>query len=204
MFSSSQPPHRLWGPPTFLWSGYREDKVAGALSWSSPPSSAKINNSWSYTSPHPHVFMAWCYIKHWDNLPFVFCWLYYLTACSKTWRHLVWRNFYQNIRRHIPEESICRVTAVRTSHLTFFSVPFPPRPNILSAVLSPKRCQHTGNIVSTHPYVARFRQYNSSSCDKLLSDIVQYTVQSEHDFLPQLVTGNTPINSGHQRALFSV
>jgi hypothetical protein len=36
----------------------------------SPPSSAKVKNTWSYTSTPPHVLMAWCLIKHSDNFAF--------------------------------------------------------------------------------------------------------------------------------------
>jgi hypothetical protein len=30
----------------------------------SPPPSAEVKNSWSYTSTPPHVFMAWHSVKH--------------------------------------------------------------------------------------------------------------------------------------------
>jgi hypothetical protein len=36
----------------------------------SVPSSAKIKNSWSYTSTPPYVFMAWCLVNHEDNFTF--------------------------------------------------------------------------------------------------------------------------------------
>jgi hypothetical protein len=35
----------------------------------SPPSSAEVNNARSYTSTPQYVFMAWCLVKHRDNLP---------------------------------------------------------------------------------------------------------------------------------------
>jgi len=51
--------------------------VAGALSMGvkqpgheadhSPPSSAKIMNTWSYTSNPQYIFMAWCLVKHRNN-----------------------------------------------------------------------------------------------------------------------------------------
>jgi hypothetical protein len=37
----------------------------------SPLSSAKIKNVWSYTFFSPNVFIAWCLIKHGDNITFV-------------------------------------------------------------------------------------------------------------------------------------
>jgi hypothetical protein len=36
----------------------------------SPPSSADIKNAWSYTSTPPHVFTAWCVMKHRGNFTF--------------------------------------------------------------------------------------------------------------------------------------
>jgi hypothetical protein len=36
----------------------------------SPPSSAEVKNSWSYTSTPQYVFMAWCLLKHRDNFTF--------------------------------------------------------------------------------------------------------------------------------------
>jgi hypothetical protein len=40
-------------------------KVTAA--WSSPPTSAKINNLWYYTSILSYIIMTWCLIKHRDN-----------------------------------------------------------------------------------------------------------------------------------------
>jgi hypothetical protein len=34
----------------------------------SPPTNVKIKNIWSCTSTLPYIFMAWCSIKHMDNL----------------------------------------------------------------------------------------------------------------------------------------
>jgi hypothetical protein len=38
----------------------------------SPPSSAKVNNSWSYTSTPQYIFVAWCLVKHRDNFTLYF------------------------------------------------------------------------------------------------------------------------------------
>jgi hypothetical protein len=35
-------------------------------------SSAEVKNGWSYASTPPSVFMAWCLVKHRDNLTFTF------------------------------------------------------------------------------------------------------------------------------------
>jgi hypothetical protein len=43
----------------------------------SPPSSAEVKNSWSYTSTPQYVFMEWCLVKHMDNFT-----LPYLTILS--------------------------------------------------------------------------------------------------------------------------
>jgi hypothetical protein len=61
----------------------------------SPPSSAKVENVWNYTSTHPYVFMAWCLLNqgiclhslvlnHRDNI----------TLCLLQYIILIWaRNF---------------------------------------------------------------------------------------------------------------
>jgi len=36
----------------------------------SPPFSAAVKNTWSYTSTPPYVFVAWCLVKHRDNFTF--------------------------------------------------------------------------------------------------------------------------------------
>jgi hypothetical protein len=41
----------------------------------SPPSSAEVNNVWSYTSTPQYVFMAWCLIKHRENFTFIYLFL---------------------------------------------------------------------------------------------------------------------------------
>jgi hypothetical protein len=35
-----------------------------------PPSSAEVENAWSYTSTPQYVFMVWCLVKHRDNFIF--------------------------------------------------------------------------------------------------------------------------------------
>jgi hypothetical protein len=54
--------------------GYTQPHIQGALSLGvkrpgsetdhSPPSSAEIKNTWSYTSTPQYAFMAWCLVKH--------------------------------------------------------------------------------------------------------------------------------------------
>jgi hypothetical protein len=38
-----------------------------------PLSSIAVKNAWSYTSTPRYVFMAWCLVKHRDNLPLPDC-----------------------------------------------------------------------------------------------------------------------------------
>jgi hypothetical protein len=55
-------------------------RVPGALSlWvkkpereadHSPPSSAEVKNTWSYTSTPPYAFTDWCLVKHRNNFTF--------------------------------------------------------------------------------------------------------------------------------------
>jgi len=40
--------------------------------------SAEVKNAWSYTSTTPHVFIAWCLVKHRDSFTFY-------TSCNKRW-----------------------------------------------------------------------------------------------------------------------
>jgi hypothetical protein len=35
-----------------------------------PPSSEDVKNDWSYASSSQHLLMAWCLVKHRDNLIF--------------------------------------------------------------------------------------------------------------------------------------
>jgi hypothetical protein len=49
-----------------------EVKRAGREADHSPPSSAEVNNAWSYTSTPPNVFMTWCLVKHTDVCTFTF------------------------------------------------------------------------------------------------------------------------------------
>jgi hypothetical protein len=43
-------------------------KRSGREADHSPPSSVEVKNAWSCTSTHPYVFMAWCLVKHRDDL----------------------------------------------------------------------------------------------------------------------------------------
>jgi hypothetical protein len=64
----------------FLWS--TPSRVAGALTPRvkrpgsevdhSPPCSAKVKNTWSYTSTSQYVFVTWCLLKHRDNFSLTF------------------------------------------------------------------------------------------------------------------------------------
>jgi hypothetical protein len=67
IFASSPLPDRLWSPASIVSSGYRSlfpgGKAVGTWSWPVTSDSADVN-AWSYTSTFPHVFMAWCFIKH--------------------------------------------------------------------------------------------------------------------------------------------
>jgi hypothetical protein len=36
----------------------------------SPPTSAQVKKTWTYTSTPPYVFMAWCLVKHRENFTF--------------------------------------------------------------------------------------------------------------------------------------
>jgi hypothetical protein len=47
---------------------YPGGKLAGREPDHSPPSTAEVNNVWSYTSTY--VFMAWCLVKHKENFTF--------------------------------------------------------------------------------------------------------------------------------------
>jgi hypothetical protein len=50
------------------------DKATRAWSWPLTPSSAEVKNSWSYTSTTLYVLVAWCLLKHGNNLIcFFFC-----------------------------------------------------------------------------------------------------------------------------------
>jgi hypothetical protein len=75
-FSSPPRPDRLWGPPTCLSTGYREDfssrvKRSGREIDHSPPPGAEVKIAWSYTSTPPYVFMVWYLVKHRDDFTFV-------------------------------------------------------------------------------------------------------------------------------------
>jgi hypothetical protein len=63
----TQPPIQWVPGPLSLgakWPGCEADD--------SPPSSADVRNTWSYTSTPQYVFRAWCLVKHKDDFTFTF------------------------------------------------------------------------------------------------------------------------------------
>jgi hypothetical protein len=64
---SIQPPMQ-WVPGALSMGVKRPEREADH----SPPSSAEVKNTWSYTSTPQYVFMAWCLVKHRDNFTFTF------------------------------------------------------------------------------------------------------------------------------------
>jgi hypothetical protein len=82
-------PDLLWGPafsPMGTESTSPGGKRPGREADHSPLSSAEVKKTWSYTSSHPYVFMAWCLIKgyvfmaqdlfkHKYNFTFTFIWI---------------------------------------------------------------------------------------------------------------------------------
>jgi hypothetical protein len=60
-------PDRLWGPPSVLSNGYRVLSPGAERprceADHSPPFSAKVKNTNSYTSIPPQVFTAWCLVN---------------------------------------------------------------------------------------------------------------------------------------------
>jgi hypothetical protein len=54
-------------PPSASW-----NKVARAWSWPLTFTYSRGQEWWRYTSTPPYVFLAWCIIKHRDNLTFTF------------------------------------------------------------------------------------------------------------------------------------
>jgi hypothetical protein len=68
----------------------------------SSPSSAEVNNAWSYTSTPPYVFMAWYLVKHRDNFTFH---LLSIKRCNHRVKTLDQRSF-QESRRLGLEESL--------------------------------------------------------------------------------------------------
>jgi hypothetical protein len=46
-------------------------KRSGREADHSPPSSAEVNNAWSYTSTDPDALMAWYLVKHSDNFTII-------------------------------------------------------------------------------------------------------------------------------------
>jgi hypothetical protein len=84
--SSSTPrPDRRWGTSRLLTNGcegsFPRSKAAGARSWPQTPSSAGVNNVWSYTSiPQTYLHGVWrtnqamntfSLVKHTNKLPFL-------------------------------------------------------------------------------------------------------------------------------------
>jgi hypothetical protein len=63
----TQPPIQ-WVPGAL----FLEVKQPGCEADHSPPFSAEVKNTWSYTSTPQYVFMAWCLVKLRDNFTFTF------------------------------------------------------------------------------------------------------------------------------------
>jgi hypothetical protein len=63
----TQPP--VQGVPVVLSPGV---KLPGRKSDNKSSSSIEVKNAWSYTSIIPYVIMAWCFVKHRDNVTFTF------------------------------------------------------------------------------------------------------------------------------------
>jgi hypothetical protein len=63
IFSSTDHPDMLWGPPTLLFNGYRvfllEVKQLGCPVNRSFPSSADAKNEWSYTHSSLYAYVTW-------------------------------------------------------------------------------------------------------------------------------------------------
>jgi hypothetical protein len=61
-----------WRPGIFLFTTVSRMalgvKQPGRETDHSPPSSAEVKNVWSYTSAPQYTFMAWCLVKHRDNI----------------------------------------------------------------------------------------------------------------------------------------
>ena len=72
---STQLPVRLRGPPFFLFTGFWEGgdgftgiKRLGREDDHSQPSSTEVKNTWRCAFTLSHAFMAWCFVKHRDDL----------------------------------------------------------------------------------------------------------------------------------------
>jgi hypothetical protein len=65
-------------------------KRPGRESDHSPPSSAEVKNTWSYTSASQYVFMAWCSVKAQGQC---YLCLYLYTLYLLIQRHCYWTNF---------------------------------------------------------------------------------------------------------------
>jgi hypothetical protein len=70
---------QLWGPST------PHLMCTGVTSWQrcevelSPLPTAEIQNKQNFIFPPLHVFMLWCFVKHWEN--------HISLYCMKTWGH---------------------------------------------------------------------------------------------------------------------
>jgi hypothetical protein len=71
-FCSQKHSDRLWGPPSFVDTkdSFPGPKETGVHGWLFTPCSAEFWNVWSYTSTAKYLGMAWCIIKHTDNIFF--------------------------------------------------------------------------------------------------------------------------------------
>jgi hypothetical protein len=58
IFSSPCRPGRFWGPPSLLTNGHRGVKRPRSEADHSPPTSAEIRKTWSYTSTLQYAFIA--------------------------------------------------------------------------------------------------------------------------------------------------
>jgi hypothetical protein len=68
-FSLPSCPHQLWGLPNFLSNAYwrlfpQGVRHLGHESDHSPPSSAKVENTWSWISTPAYIFKAWSLVKY--------------------------------------------------------------------------------------------------------------------------------------------
>jgi hypothetical protein len=67
------------GPTQFHIQWVRGVKWPGYGAEHSAPPSAEVKDEWRHASTLPHVFMAWCLVKHRDNFTFIF------TEPGETW-----------------------------------------------------------------------------------------------------------------------
>ena len=97
----------LWGPPSFLFSGYHGSfpGVKWLAMMSTTHITANIKNEWSYTATSPYAFMAWTgttapllhqliFIK---TLNETFCNSMHMTAILLHHRYTVWWNIFVSL-----------------------------------------------------------------------------------------------------------